>query len=53
MNRGEKAKDIGLYLTVLAAFLAALANDQLALHSFGLAVIGTAVFGYGLLSREE
>ncbi|MBC5793564.1 MAG: hypothetical protein H8Z69_06065 [Nanohaloarchaea archaeon] len=53
MNRREKARDIGLYLTVLAAFLAAFADNHLALPSFGLAVIGTIVFGYGLLAGEE
>ena len=53
MDRSEKARNIGLYLTVLAAFLAAFADSQLALPSFGLAIIGTIVFGYGLLSGEE
>ena len=53
MDRSEKARNIGLYLTVLAAFLAAFADNQLALPSFGLAAIGTVVFGYGLLAGDN
>lgn len=53
MNKNEKARSLGLYLTVLAAFLAAFADNQLAVPSFGLAVIGTIVFGYSLLAEEE
>ncbi|MFQ3275245.1 MAG: hypothetical protein ACI9LV_000235 [Candidatus Nanohaloarchaea archaeon] len=53
MNRSEKARNIGLYLTVLAAFLAAFADNQLSLPSFGLAVIGTVVFGYGFLAGDN
>lgn len=53
MNRSEKSRNIGLYLTVLAAFLSAFAGDQLALPSFGLAIIGTIVFGYGLLAGDD
>ena len=53
MKRCEKARNIGLYLTVLAAFLAAFADNRLALPSFGLAVIGTIIFGYGLLAGGE
>lgn len=52
MDREEKARNIGVYLTVLAAFLAAFAGNQLALPSFGLAVIGTIVFGYGLFAGD-
>ena len=52
MDREEKARNIGVYLTVLAAFLAAFADNQLALPSFGLAVIGTIVFGYGLFAGD-
>jgi hypothetical protein len=53
VDRSEKARNIGLYLTVLAAFLAAFADNQLALPSFGLAVVGTIVFGYGLLAGDN
>lgn len=53
MEGSEKARNIGLYLTVLAAFLAAFAGEQLALPSFGLAVIGAIVFGYGLLGGDD
>jgi hypothetical protein len=53
MNNSEKARNIGLYLTVLAAFVAAFADNQLALPSFGLAVIGTIVFGYGLFADQN
>lgn len=47
-----KVKDLGMYLTVLAAFLAAYGDNQFAVPSFGLAVIGTILFGYGLLAEE-
>lgn len=49
----EKAILAGIELTALAAFLAAFANDQFALPSFGLAVIGAIMFGYGLLAGED
>lgn len=48
----KQAKDVGIHLTVLAAFLAAYGVDYLAAPSFGLAVIGTIVFVYGLFSGE-
>lgn len=48
----KQAKDVGIFLTVLAAFLTAYGVDYLAAPSFGLAIIGTIVFGYGLLSGE-
>ena len=43
MNKSEKFRNIGLYLTVLAAFLAAYGDNQLAIPSFGIAVIGKVV----------
>lgn len=53
MNRNEKSRSTGIYLTVLAAFLAAFADNQLALPSFGLAVVGSIIFGYGIFTGDE
>lgn len=49
----NKFRDIGLYLTVLASFLAAYGGEMLALPSFGLASIGTIIFAYSFIDGEN
>lgn len=49
MISSEEARSLGIYLTVLAAFLAAYGANSLALPSFFLAVLGSTIFAYGLL----
>lgn len=43
----------GLQITIISAFLSSYGGSQLALPSFGLAAIGTLIFGYGLMSGEN
>lgn len=40
----------GIYLTVLAGFLVSYSSEIFAAPSFGLAVIGLIVFGFGVFS---
>lgn len=53
MSTPEKIALAGIQVTVLAAFLAAYGGSELALHSFGLAVIGTATTAYGLVAEHR
>lgn len=53
MDLSEEARSLGLYSTVLAAFLASYGVQYMAMASFFLATTGTVLFGYGLLADEE
>jgi hypothetical protein len=53
MKLTQEARSLGLYLTVLATFLASYGVQTMVMASFFLAVAGTVLFGYGLLADEE
>ncbi|MFB6203034.1 MAG: hypothetical protein ABEK01_00935 [Candidatus Nanohaloarchaea archaeon] len=48
----ERSVYAGIQLTALSAFLAAYGGSNLALPGFGLAVLGTALTGYGLVKED-
>lgn len=49
----SKLRETGIYITVLATFLAAYGGENLALPSFGLASIGTIVFTYSFIEGDK
>jgi hypothetical protein len=50
MVNDQKARSLGIYLTVLAAFLAAYGVNSLAAPSFLMAIVGGLIFSYGLIN---
>ncbi|EGQ43570.1 MAG: hypothetical protein J07AB43_15610 [Candidatus Nanosalina sp. J07AB43] len=53
MIETAQAKDIGIYVTALAAFLAAYGTQSLTTSSFFLAAVGLLSFSYGLFSARD
>jgi hypothetical protein len=53
MIEPKEAKDMGIYLTALAAFAAAYGTRSLTTASFFLAAAGFLGFGYGLVSSRD